>query len=368
MSLHAISSEAQEAIRRQHKKQAVSSAVIALLFLSLLLLLLSLFLLPRIQMEEVVIVTYSYEQEQEKPEPKLPKETIKKKPSAPSSSVAKVITSTAVADIAIPVPEVEVTAPTTDFGASDDFGSGWGNGSGAGSGGSASFFNTKTKAERVAYVIDYSASMRGKREQLMRVELARSVGELRGQLEYQLIFFAGPAWVAGDKVRVNQKGISTVTSKLPGGKEEVFEWITTGGAHGFKPKEVKNKDKVQTPEWLKAKGSQIKKSVELVEHTKLVWGTTWEPAIDMAMRMNPKPNVIFFMTDGSCGGNIVELGEKIGKRAKAEGVIINTVAMMQPQTKDAMIKMAEKSGGSFTLIMEDGKPYDKDGKEIKLKD
>lgn len=318
-------------------------------------LVLGLFLLPKITKDEVVIVTYAYEQEKEKPERKTPKETVQKKPSAPSASVAKVITSTAVADISIPVPDVEVTALNTDFGMDGDFGSGWGGGSGSGSG-SASFFNTKTKANRVAYVIDYSASMRGQREALMRAELARSVGELKGQLDYQLIFFAGPAWVAGDQVQLVKNGVSKVTSD---GK--TYEWNSGGGDHNFT---VKDEDKAQVPKWLKPKSSQIKKSMELIQETKLVWGTTWEPAIDMALRMKPRPNVIFFMTDGSCGGNMVQLAEEIGKKAKKEGVMINTVAMMQPKTKDAMLKMAEESGGSFTLIKEDGKPYDKDGKPI----
>lgn len=359
MSLHAISTEAQASIRQQQKKQAVSSAIISILLLTLILLLLSLFLLPRIQKEEVVIVTYSYEQQVEKKEKKVPKETVKKKPSPPSANISKVITSSVVSNINVPVPEVNVETPSFEFGAGDDFGSGWGSGSGGGGGGSASFFNTKMKADRVAYVIDYSASMRGKREQLMRTELARSVGELKGKIEYQLIFFAGPAWVAGDEIK-GGKNDPTITSG-----DMDFQWITVGGAHGFKPKDEKN---LQKPKWLKASSSQIKKSTELIEETKLVWGTTWEPAIDMALRMNPKPNVIFFMTDGSCGGNMVQLGEEIGKKAKAAGVIINTVAMMEPKTKTAMLKMSDESGGTFTLIKEDGKPYDKDGNPVKLKD
>lgn len=226
-------------------------------------------------------------------------------------------------------------------------------------GGSASFFNTSTNAERVAYVIDYSASMRGQREKLMREELTRSVGELKGRIEYQLIFFAGPAWVAGDEVKVGRSNGSTttITSRAKGGREEKYEWTTTGGAHGFKPKD---KAKTQRPGWLRASSNQIKESTKLIKEHKLIWGTTWEPAIDMALRMNPKPDVIFFMTDGSTGGNIVKIADEIGRRAKKEGVMINTVAMMQPKTEEAMRVMAKKSGGSFTLIGADGKPVKQD--------
>jgi len=131
MSLHAqLSPEALARLQAQKRNSTISSMVIALLVVVLIGLILGLFLLPKVTKEEVVIVTYSYEQEQEKPEKKVPKETVQKKPSSPSASVARVITSAAVADVAIPVPEVEVTTPSLDFGESSDFGSGWGSGTG----------------------------------------------------------------------------------------------------------------------------------------------------------------------------------------------------------------------------------------------
>lgn len=354
MSLHATRPEAIAAVHRQRKRQLISSAIIGFLAVTLLMLVLSLILLSPITKEIPVIVSYEYEKEPvENPETQ-PKETPKKKPSAPSANLSRVIASSAVANVSIPIPDINVEAPSLEFGVGDDFGSGWG-GTGGNGGGSASFFNTSTQAERVAYVIDYSASMSGKREQLMRAELARSVGELSGSIQYQLIFFAGPAWVAGDEVRVarGDGSNSKVISKAVGGKEEIYEWTTTGGANGFKPKEG---SKRQTPTWLRATSSQIQESMNIIQNNKLVWGTTWEPAIDMALNMNPKPDVVFFMTDGSCGGNIIQIAEDLGRRAKKEGVIINTVAMMQPKTEKAMRVMAESSGGTFTLIGPDGKP------------
>ncbi len=131
MSLHAqLSPEALARLHAQKRNSTISSLVIAFLVIVLIGLVLGLFLLPKIAKEEVVIVTYSYEQEKEKPEKKVPKETVQKKPSSPSASVARVITSAAVANVAIPVPDVEVTTPSLDFGESSDFGSGWGSGTG----------------------------------------------------------------------------------------------------------------------------------------------------------------------------------------------------------------------------------------------
>ena len=64
----------------------------------------------------------------------VPKETVSKKPSEPSSNVSRVITSAEVDALAIPVPEAEVTKPSVHFGANGNFGEGWG-ASGDGGGG-----------------------------------------------------------------------------------------------------------------------------------------------------------------------------------------------------------------------------------------
>ncbi|MEM9235331.1 MAG: prenyltransferase/squalene oxidase repeat-containing protein, partial [Verrucomicrobiota bacterium] len=54
---------------------------------------------------------------------------------APSSSMAKVIAANTTSPTAVPVPEVDVPEPSTDFGDGDDFGDGWGSGGDGGGGG-----------------------------------------------------------------------------------------------------------------------------------------------------------------------------------------------------------------------------------------
>ena len=53
-----------------------------------------------------------------------------KRPSAPSSAMAKVTAAQAASPAAIPVPEVDVPLPANDFGDGDNLGGGWGNGGG----------------------------------------------------------------------------------------------------------------------------------------------------------------------------------------------------------------------------------------------
>ena len=126
MSLHAdLSPEAIARLAAQKRKSTISSIVIALLVVVLIGLLLGFILLPALEKENPVIVTYesNYRPEDELQEKKV-QTTVQRKPSAPSASMAKVITANTVADVSIPVPDVDVPVPSMDFGDGDDFGSG----------------------------------------------------------------------------------------------------------------------------------------------------------------------------------------------------------------------------------------------------
>ncbi|MCB1133624.1 MAG: VWA domain-containing protein [Verrucomicrobiae bacterium] len=348
MSLHAdLSPEAIARLAAQKRKSTISSIVIALLVVVLIGLLLGFILLPALEKENPVIVTYesNYRPEDELQEKKV-QTTVQRKPSAPSASMAKVITANTVADVSIPVPDVDVPIPSMDFGDGDDFGSGWGDGSGFGGGGGASFFQQEVKAERVAYVIDYSLSMSGQRDKLMRKELTKSISKLPAGMKYQMIFFAGPSWIAGSEVKMAQNRKSAVVSD---GRYD-YDWESGGkGAHGWD-----SKGRSQRPDWIQADAKTIEESLATIKGTELVWGTTWEPALDLALKMDPAPQVIFFMTDGVTGGDLDQLVRRLTNRAKTRDIKINTVAMMEPKAHGAMKDLAKRTGGMFTIIEKGG--------------
>jgi hypothetical protein len=137
MSLHAqLSPEALEKLQAQKRNSTISSLVIAFLTIVLIGLLLGVFLLPEWIRETPTIVTYAASLDDEnKLEQKKVTNTLQKKPSSPASAMAKVIAANTTSPTAVPVPDVEVTTPSTDFGDSDDFGAGWGDGSDMGDGG-----------------------------------------------------------------------------------------------------------------------------------------------------------------------------------------------------------------------------------------
>lgn len=339
--------QAQQAmLQHQRRVSSISSVVIALLVLALLMILLAFVLLPSLVREEPVLVSYNMPVSLEE---KITEKTVsmqRSKPSAPSSVTSKVIAANTSSPTAIPVPEIQVTEPSIEFGTGDDFGDGWGNGSGDGmGGGGTTFFQQKVSAQRICYVIDYSASMGGERDKLMRQELTKSIGQIGGSVDYQMIFFAGPAWVAGSEVKMLQ-GKKAAEVKMGGG---TYKWKTLGGAHKWE-----QDGKKQRPEWMKGDANNRTKSLDLIQETKLVWGTDWEDPLMMALEMDPPPQVIFFMTDGSTGGDMVKLAQELGKKAHNKS-IINTVAMMQPKAEKALKELARQTGGQFTIVEPGGK-------------
>lgn len=137
MSLHAqLSPEAQQALRARQRNSTVLSIVISLLVIVLLGLILAFIFLPSLLKETPVIVSYSSSvTDNNDLEQKKVTNQVERKPSAPSSSMAKVIAANTTSPTAVPVPDVAVTDPSLDFGNGDDFGDGWGSGGDGGGGG-----------------------------------------------------------------------------------------------------------------------------------------------------------------------------------------------------------------------------------------
>ena len=136
MSLHAqLSPEAEARLQAQKRNSVITSVVIALLVMALVILILLFILLPNLLIKSPTIVTYQAgAPEEDTMEQKEVNPQIQRKPSAPSSSMAKVIASTSPSPTAVPVPETEAE-PNLDFGSGDDFGDGWGTGGDGGGGG-----------------------------------------------------------------------------------------------------------------------------------------------------------------------------------------------------------------------------------------
>ena len=361
MSLHsAITPEVEIALKKQKARATLSSLLVSLLAVVLVGIILFLIAIQSMSFTQPDVIAYKASMpEDTQLEQKKINPAVQRKPSSPSSAMAKVIAANTTSPTAIPVPEVEVPVESVDFGDGDDFGAGWGSGGGGAGGGGTTFFGQKSSADRIAFVIDYSLSMKAqKRVDIMKEELSKSLGDLTPGTNYQMIFFAGPAWVAGSKI-ADVRGSKKNTITGPDGKD--YEWA------GGKPK-----GKRQKAEWLAVPtadgkiGNDRRKAVEdaksvvanslkHVKETPLVLGTRWDDALEMAMDMDPPPQVIYFMTDGSTGKSALDTAKKMGNRAKSRGITVNCVAMMEPKAAEAMADLAKRAGGKFTMVEKGGK-------------
>ncbi len=195
-------------------------------------------------------------------------------------------------------------------------------------------------AGRIAYVLDFSVTMAGEKDALMRSELAKSLSALPTTARYSVICFSGPVWLPGDEVSGG-----TVTSRgktYQWDSKSMWEWTHRGPM-------------MDVP-WLDAKPSGVKRTLSLVDDVKTIGGTDWQGPLEMAIAMDPPPNIVFFMTDGVMEQrDMMRLTRGIAAKAKARNVTINTVAMMEPGAEEPMADLAKRTGGSFTIVSKDGK-------------
>ncbi len=133
MSIHVyLSPEAQEALRREQRKSSILSMFIAVLTIVLIGLILGFFLLDAQVRETPTIVTYAatLPEETQIEERKVTTQMMRQ-PTSPASSHAKVIAAATSSPTAIPVPDLDISTPSTMFGDTDDFGFGFGDSVGA---------------------------------------------------------------------------------------------------------------------------------------------------------------------------------------------------------------------------------------------
>lgn len=342
-------------VRKQRAQATISSLLISILAIILVFLLLAFVLIPSLNLSQPDVVAYQASSvEKDEIVETVVNTAIQRKPSAPSSSSNRVIAANTSAAVAIPIPDFKAEVPSVTFGDGDDFGAGWGSGGDGSGGGGTTFFGVTSQADRVAFVIDYSGSMRqDNRADIMKKELQKAVDDLSGGTQFQMIFFAGPVWVAGSRIMgsSNTRERNTIKS----GKD-TFEWVSAGGAHRFEPRGKRQKATwIDLPALGHQKKELIRDTKKIIRETPLVYGTRWKYALEMALEMEPAPQVIYFMTDGATGKEAMKVARSVGEQAKAKGITVNTVAMMEPRANEAMLEMAKLSGGTFTIVEENNR-------------
>jgi len=190
----------------------------------------------------------------------------------------------------------------------------------------SNFMGVKSKANKILFIIDYSASMKG-RDKVMRSELSKAIDKLPAVGSVAVLFFSGPTWVAGEDANALHKN-----------------WSGSNGG-GWKPNDGY---KPVRPKWLPVTPSIKKKLIKYVHETPLTFGTVWDNSFDWAFYMNPKPDVIYFMTDGNSNKNFQ--GMDIIKKKKGRTKIYTIGYGAPAGAKAPLEEIAAMTGGKSKFV------------------
>ena len=190
----------------------------------------------------------------------------------------------------------------------------------------SNFMGVKSQANKILFIIDYSASMKG-RDKVMRYELCKAIDKLPAVGSVSVLFFSGPTWIAGQDANVLHKN-----------------WEGTNGS-GWKPKEGHTPER---PKWLPVTPSNKKMLHQAVISTPLTFGTVWDNSFEWAFYMNPKPDVIYFMTDGNANKSLQGMDIIKSKKGKTK---IYTIGYGAPSgAKQPLEEIAAMTGGKSKFV------------------
>ena len=346
--------EIAEILKAAKRQQTMAGFVVAALVHAILIGALTMLVLPRLAPSEpeVIMAVAAKPIEQAPQQKSLTHLNRPERPSAPSSSAAKVISAAAVSPITVPVIEetFDDVLLGVDLGDGIGFGQGLGTGA-AGSGLGMKFFGNKADGKRVAFVVDMSGSMSNEQLTLMKSELIRSLKGLPPGTQYQVIFFSGPVWFANQKVSSKGRNQATVIGHR--GKKLVWR-SEDGRAGGFEFGD--GKEPLPVEPWKIASPSNVRRTIKHIEDAKKSFGTSWRQPLRMALSMNPKPDVIYFMTDGVVRNaeEDIKLVSRLNRRGNKTKTQIFTTAMMEPKAAKQLYELAKKNGGEFSIVNADG--------------
>lgn len=175
---------------------------------------------------------------------------------------------------------------------------GGGTDGGAGTG-SASFFGIEARGNRFAYIVDVSGSMgRDGRIKAMQEELTRSVSSMPDYVSFFIVLYSDDAHPLGGKRR-----------------------------------------------WTDATGAGKRWARKAIANISPLGATKPMPAFEMVFDMRPRPDAIYFMTDGEFAEGIAD---QIIMRNREHPTPIHCITFMSRSAEPVMKRIASETGGTYT--------------------
>ena len=171
---------------------------------------------------------------------------------------------------------------------------------------------------------------------LLKKELVKSITQMPMGTSYQILFFSDFAWPHNE---VDSRNNSALMK---------YRWE-------IDPKDYKSV-KIPAFKFLQASPFTLQDSREIIERSDNPGGTNWGSGLLMALNASPKPDVIFFMTDGNRSDEMgwIDIVTAENKR-RLPMTAIYTSAMQQPDAARELDTLAKRNNGRFTVVMGEGK-------------
>jgi len=162
------------------------------------------------------------------------------------------------------------------------------------------FFGQEAAGQRFAFIIDFSGSMAGTRWNACKEQLEVALLAMPATTEFFVVLF------------------SETTLQPP----DQDGWATAGG-------------------------NRVKEAIQWIQRFHPGGGTNPEPAFREVFSLHEPPDVIYFLTDGDIGGFTPDtLAELRGNHP----TVVNTIALENPASAEALEAIAAESGGTFVHI------------------
>ncbi|MCB9846680.1 MAG: hypothetical protein H6811_11930 [Phycisphaeraceae bacterium] len=198
----------------------------------------------------------------------------------------------------------------TDFGPTTgggDIGDGPAIGTGGSGSGGASFFGVEAQGRRFAYIIDVSGSMAyGGKLQALRAALASSINNMIESGEFVVMLYSGTSWPLGGKL-----------------------------------------------EWTEANDRGKRWAERLVAAIQASGSTNPSPAFAEIFGIRPRPDAIYFMTDGEFPEQVATEVGSLNRKLK---IPIHCISFVSRQSEHVMRQIASDSGGTYTHVAGPGGP------------
>ncbi len=241
----------------------------------------------------------------------------------------------------VALPKVDFSPTASELNVGSSFGS-FGAGTQGSAGGNVSFMGNQGKGSHVIFVVDVSGSMSAVAEvnggvisrfDLLKQELIRSITKLRSNMHYQILYFSDFAWPHNEVDSTDARALERYAWNIGRGQKDA---------------------RIPRFTYLQANPANIGKSKEIIEDSTNPGGTNWGAGLLMALNGSPKPDLIFFMTDGNRGDAQDWVSEVTAANGRGRRTVIHTTAMMEPDAARELNDLARRNGGKFTVVNADG--------------